>query len=51
MWAAKYAPVLDRLNDILGHYTSAEQDRARTEVTGEQRRLVEQMLDGQWDLR
>lgn len=50
MWTAKYAPVLDRLDDILGHYTSAEQARARTDVTGEQRRLVEQVLDGRWDL-
>lgn len=51
VWAVKYAPVLGRLDDILGHYTSAEQDRARTEVTGAQRRLVEQVLDGRWDLR
>ncbi|MFC9833711.1 hypothetical protein ACFVKB_07805 [Rhodococcus sp. NPDC127530] len=50
-WAMKYAPVLAQLDEILGHYTPAEQERARAEVTAVQRKLVDQVLDGRWDLR
>lgn len=51
VWRAKYATVLGQLDDILGHYTPAEQDRARATATVELRSLVEQLLDGRWDLR
>lgn len=50
-WQAKYAPALGCLDDILGHYTLAEHERARAAVTGQQRDLVGQLLDGRWDLR
>ena len=50
-WQAKYAQALGHLDDTLGHYTPAEQERARAAVTGQQRDLVGQLLYGRWDLR
>jgi hypothetical protein len=50
-WRAKYALVLGQLDDILGHYTPAEHDQARRAITDQQHSLVEQLLDGRWDLR
>ncbi|MFI6357358.1 hypothetical protein ACIBJF_33040 [Streptomyces sp. NPDC050743] len=47
----KYGPALGQLDEILGHYTPAEQDRARAGVSAGQRALVEQVLDGRWELR
>ena len=51
VWRARYATAFDQLTDILGHYTAAERDHARTTVTTGQRDLVNQVLDGRWDLR
>jgi hypothetical protein len=50
-WQARYATPLACLDDILGHYTAAERQQARTAATAEQRDLVGQLLDGRWDLR
>ncbi len=50
-WQARYSASLDCLDDILGHYTLAERQQARTAVTTQQRDLVGQLLDGRWDLR
>lgn len=50
-WQARYAAPLASLDDILGHYTTAEQQQARAAATSRQRDLVGQLLDGRWDLR
>jgi len=50
-WQARYAAPLACLDDILGHYTTAERQQARAAATSGQRELVGQLLDGRWDLR
>jgi hypothetical protein len=50
-WQARYATPLACLDDILGHYTTAERQQARTAAVSRQRELVGQLLDGRWDLR
>ncbi|MGW1976616.1 hypothetical protein [Streptomyces sp. NPDC001889] len=50
-WSVKYQAVLDRLEDILRHYTPAEQERARATVTRGQRELVDDLLSGRLELR
>lgn len=50
-WQARYAMPIACLDDILGHYTAAERQQARTAATSQQRELVVQVLDGRWDLR
>jgi hypothetical protein len=39
------------LEDIIGHFTTAERDRARADLDARGRRLVDDLLDGRWDLR
>jgi hypothetical protein len=51
VWEARYRRRLTQLEEIVGHYTDAEREAARTAVSAQQRRLVEELLDGRWDLR
>lgn len=51
VWRARYETPLAGLDDILGHYSGAERQQARTATTSQQRDLVRQLLDGRWDLR
>lgn len=51
LWRARYEPVLDSLDDILGHYTPAERDRARRELSVDQQSLVDDLMNGRLDLR
>jgi hypothetical protein len=50
-WQARYEPGLRQLNDILSSYSPAERARARNQLTGPQTRLLDELLDGKWDLR
>jgi hypothetical protein len=51
LWQARYEPGLRQLNDILGSYSPAERARARNQLTEPQARLLDELLDGRWDLR
>ena len=50
-WRTKYQTVVDRLEDILRHYTPAEQEQARAELSDGQRALIDDLLGGRLDLR
>lgn len=50
-WQARYRTRLAQLDEIVGHYSAAEVERARAAVTATERRLVEELVDGRWDLR
>lgn len=50
-WRAKYQTVVDRLEDILRHYTPAEQKQARAALSDGQRVLIDDLLGGRLDLR
>ncbi len=51
VWEAHLRRRLDQLEEILNHYTPAERDQARATVTARQQQLVDDLLDGRWDLR
>lgn len=51
VWAARYAPRLGQLADIISAYTAAEQEQARGALDERQRRLVDDLMDGRLDLR
>ena len=51
VWRARYQPAAGALCEIIGHYTPAEQARARGEVTSRQERLADELLAGRMDLR
>ncbi|ABW12237.1 conserved hypothetical protein [Parafrankia sp. EAN1pec] len=51
VWEAHLRRRLDQLEEILNHYTAAERDHARATVTARQQQLVDDLLDGRWDLR
>jgi hypothetical protein len=50
-WQIRFARRVSQLEDLIGHYTHAEQDQARRELTNGQRGLVEALVDGRLDLR
>jgi hypothetical protein len=50
-WSARYEHPVSQLEDILSHYTHAERVHAREQVTDQQRRLVEDLVNGRLDLR
>lgn len=50
-WQARYEHVLDRLDDLLSHYTPAERDTARNEISPAHQRLVDDLMNGRLDLR
>jgi hypothetical protein len=47
----RYQPAAGALGEIIGHYTPAEQARARSEVTSRQEHLADELLAGRMDLR
>jgi hypothetical protein len=51
VFQARFAVALAQLDDILDHYTSAEQARARATVTAGQQLLVDELFEGRLDLR
>ncbi len=51
LWHARYGPRLGQLQQILGCYTAAERDQARTAITSQQRSFIADVATGQWDLR
>jgi hypothetical protein len=51
VWRVRYQPAAGALGEIVGHYTPAEQARARGEVTLRQGRLADELLAGRMDLR
>jgi hypothetical protein len=51
VWQVRYLPWLTQLEEIIGHYTPAERERARHDVPHRQRQLVADLLEGRWDLR
>ncbi|MFB6940793.1 hypothetical protein ACFWGL_08115 [Streptomyces sp. NPDC060286] len=50
-WHAKYQAAADRLEDILRHYTPAEREQARAELSDGQSELIDDLLAGRLDLR
>ncbi len=50
-WRAKYLAATDRLEDILRHYTPAEREQARANLSDRQSELIDDLLSGRLDLR
>ncbi|MET8921715.1 hypothetical protein ABZ774_08975 [Streptomyces sp. NPDC047802] len=50
-WHAKYQTATDRLEDILRHYTPAEREQARANLSDGQSELIDDLLSGRLDLR
>jgi hypothetical protein len=51
LWRARYEPRLAQLDDIVTAYPPAERERARQALTDTQQRMVDELLEGRWDLR
>jgi hypothetical protein len=51
VWRARYQLAAGALGEIIGHYTPAEQARARGGVTSRQEHLADELLAGRMDLR
>jgi hypothetical protein len=51
LWQARYGPRLGQLQQILGCYTDAERERARSAITSQQRAFIADIVSGHWDLR
>ncbi|WP_055469081.1 hypothetical protein [Streptomyces ardesiacus] len=51
VWQARFHASLQQLEEIIDHFTEAEHRQARDDLTSDQRRLVDDLLDGRWDLR
>lgn len=49
-WQVRFDRRVRQLDDVIGHYTAAEQDKARTELTGHQHQLVDDLINGRLDL-
>ncbi|WP_433661376.1 hypothetical protein ACQPW1_21650 [Nocardia sp. CA-128927] len=50
-WTHRYQDALDGLHDILRHYTPAEHHRARRDLTAAQLHLIDDLINGRFDLR
>ena len=50
-WQIRFARRVNQLEDLIGHYTHAEQDLARRGLTPVQRRIVGDLVGGRLDLR
>lgn len=50
-WRTRYQTVVDRLEDILRHYTPAEQEQARAVLSDGHSGLIDDLLGGRLDLR
>ncbi|WP_243088156.1 hypothetical protein [Streptomyces sp. 891-h] len=51
VWRARFGAPLQQLEEIISHFTEAEHQQARDGLTSDQRRLVDDLLDGRLDLR
>jgi hypothetical protein len=51
VWAARYGRAYAQLRQIVDRYTAAERETAGARLTDQQRQLVDDLLDGRWDLR
>jgi hypothetical protein len=53
VWQARWADSLSRLRDITGphHYTDAERAEARSRIQDRHRAMVDDLLQGRWELR
>jgi hypothetical protein len=51
LWGVRYEPRLRQLHDILRAYTTAEREQARSQINDRHRRMLDELLDGKWDLR
>jgi type II secretory pathway component PulJ len=50
-WDARRDRAHSQLGDIIGHYTAAEKDNARTQLTASQEKLADDLVHGRLDLR
>jgi hypothetical protein len=50
-WSARYATATRQLDDIIRHYTASERDRARTAITSAHLQIIDDLIEGRWDLR
>ncbi|MFJ6661333.1 hypothetical protein ACIQNG_34060 [Streptomyces sp. NPDC091377] len=51
VWRVRFERPLDQLCDVVSHYSTAEQEQARRNLTGPQRQLVDDLAMGRLDLR
>lgn len=51
VWHARWEPRLQQLAGITAAYTPAERQRARQAVTAGQQQMIDDLLEGRWDLR
>ena len=51
LWRVRFEPRLRQLHDVLGAYTPAEREQARTQVDDRHHTMIDELLDGKWDLR
>lgn len=51
VWDTRLRPRLDQLEEIVNTYTAAEREQARREVTSRQQQMIDEFLEGRWDLR
>ncbi|MET8249537.1 hypothetical protein ABZV31_37365 [Streptomyces sp. NPDC005202] len=51
VWQARFHAPFQQLEEIIDHFTDAEHRQARQDLTAEKQRLVDDLLDGRWDLR
>lgn len=51
VWRARFSAPLQQLDEIIEHFTDAEQKQAQGALGDDQQRLVDDLLDGRWDLR
>lgn len=51
LWQARWEPRLQQLAGIAAAYTPAEREQARQAVTARQQQMIDDLLEGRWDLR
>lgn len=51
LWRVRYEPRLRQLHDILRAHTPAEREQARSRISDRHLRMLDELLDGKWDLR
>ncbi len=51
VWRARFSAPQQQLEEIIDHFTEAEHQQARDDLTVDQQRLVDDLLDGRLDLR
>lgn len=51
IWQARWEPRLQQLAAITAAYTPAEREQARQAITARQQQMIDDLLEGRWDLR